>query len=101
MIFTSGNYMDAQLVASVLGGSGIAAYVIDDNVCRMYPQAMLLIGGAKVLVRAEELDSAREVLSAVNDGEAPIAGNFLSIPLSEPAAIITAFRKWLKRNKNP
>jgi hypothetical protein len=100
VVFTSGNYMEAQSVASVLNGSEITAFVIDDNVCRMYPCAALRVGGAKVLVSAQDVERALEVIAGVDAAESPISGQFLSIPLSEPAALITMFRNWFKRNRD-
>jgi len=91
--------MEAQFVASVLNGSGVAAFVLDDNVCRMYAPAAILVGGAKVLVSAQDVERSQQVLAGVEVGESPITEHFLSIPLSEPAALITLFRKWLKGDR--
>ncbi len=100
VVFTSGNYMEAQFIASVLNGNDIAAFVLDDNTCRMYPWGAMLIGGAKVLVSAENVEQANDVLAGVEEGESPMSGKFLSIPLSEPAALITFFRDWLKAHRD-
>ncbi len=92
--------MEAQFVASVLNGSAIAAFVLDDNVCSMYPAVAMLVGGAKVLVSAEDVERSREVLAGVEADQPPLSGKFLSIPLSESAALITFFRRWLKGRRD-
>jgi hypothetical protein len=70
--------------------------VLDDNVCRLYPQVGLLVGGAKVIVKAIDAERAREVLASVDEGS-PVTGQFLSIPLSEPAALVIIVRNWFRR----
>ncbi len=86
MVFASGNYMEAQFVASVLNGNDVAASVFDDNVCRIYAPEAILVGGAKVIVSARDVERSQEVLAGVEAGGSPITEHLLSIPLSEPAA---------------
>lgn len=62
VVFASGNYVEAHFVASVLDGSGIRAFVMDDNACRLYPQAAPLFNGVKVVVSGLTL-SARKKFS--------------------------------------
>lgn len=100
VVFTSGDYMEAQFIAFVLNGSEIAAVVLDDNVCRVYPWAAMFIGGAKGPVSAEDVERSQEVLAGVEAGESPMSGKFLSIPPSEPAALTTLIRKWLKAHRD-
>ena len=92
--------MDAQIIVSVLQGSEVPAFVFDDNICRLYPQAALLVGGVKVLVSTHDAERAAEVLQGVDDAESPLTGQILPVPLSVPAAIITMFRSWLNRKRN-
>ena len=91
--------MDAEIVVSALQGHGISAFVLDDNVCRIYPQAALLIGGAKVIVRFEELEDAMDVLGLAFEGEPPFSGAFLAAPLSLLAAVATMIKR--PRKKQP
>jgi hypothetical protein len=71
-------------------------FVLDDNVFRIYAPAAILVGGAKVLVSAQDVERSKQVLAGVEVGESPITEHFLSIPLSEPAALITLLRKTRK-----
>jgi hypothetical protein len=70
--------------------------VLDDNICRLYPQVGILVGGAKVIVNAIDAERARDVLASV-DEDSPVMGQYLSIPLSEPAALVTIVKNWLRR----
>jgi len=49
---------DAQIAKGVLDEAGIRSMIRTDNAGGMYPA----IGGAELLVRAEDLDKAREAL---------------------------------------
>lgn len=53
---------EAQLARATLEGAGIAALVADDHVVRMNWLFSNAVGGVKVLVRAEDLGAAREIL---------------------------------------
>jgi hypothetical protein len=83
------------MVACVLEGHGIEVFLADDNVCRILPQAALIIGGVKVLVSPEDLEDAVEVLKLACAGSAPFIGGTLTVPLSL-FAIIAA---WLLRGR--
>jgi hypothetical protein len=89
--------MEAQFVASVLRGSAIPAFVLDDNVCRIYPTAVILVGGTKVLVSADDVERSAEVLLGVEAGESSVAGNLLALPLSDLAALIYFFRMCIRK----
>ncbi len=80
------------MVACALEGHEIPTLLVDDNVCRIYPQAALVVGGVKVIVRSEDVSGAIDVLQPAYGGDAPFVGGFLTIPLSLPAALITWFR---------
>jgi hypothetical protein len=97
VVFASGNYMEAELVACALDGHEIESFVFDDNVCRIFPQAALVVGGAKVIVNLRDAEGATDVLRLVFGGEPPFAGHFLTVPLSKPAAILAMFRMWRRR----
>jgi uridine phosphorylase len=49
---------DAQIAKGVLDDAGIDAFIRADNAGGMYPA----IGGAELLVRSEDLDTARQAL---------------------------------------
>jgi len=93
VVFTSGNYVEAQFVASVLDGSGIQAFVVDDNACRLYPQAAPLFNGVKVVVSGVDAERAIEVLGSVGTDK-PIIGEVFPGPLSLGAALLTMIRNW-------
>ena len=68
VVVYSSNRMDAEMMRSVLEGSGIPAV----NTGRMgggYPLTVGQLGAAQVLVRREDEDAARAVLTAANEGE--------------------------------
>ena len=65
---------EATLVVSVLEGSGIEAFLPDAYTLGSRPELAAALGGVRVLVRASDLDRAREVLaSAVPDS--PVTGD--------------------------
>jgi len=55
---------DAHLVVSVLEGSGIEAFLPDAYTLGSRPELAAALGGVRVLVRASDLDRAREILAA-------------------------------------
>jgi len=69
-VFASGNYFEAGFVACALEGHG-DAFVINDNICRMYPAAPL-VGGAKVVIDPEDLEAATDVLMQILPREGPV-----------------------------
>ena len=59
---------EATLVVSVLEGDGIEAFLPDAYTLGSRPELAAALGGVRVLVRASDLDRAREVLaSAIPD----------------------------------
>jgi hypothetical protein len=91
-VFISGNWVETDLVACALEGHGIPTLILDDNVCRILPEAALLVGGIKVIVRCEDLNDAAIILQLTYKGEPPFIGGVLTMPLSLPAALIA----WLR-----
>jgi hypothetical protein len=91
-VFASGNWVEADRVACALEGHQIPTLILDDNVCRILPEAALLIGGIKVIVRVEDLNDAADILQLGYKGEPPFTGGFLTMPLSLPAALVA----WLR-----
>jgi hypothetical protein len=55
---------EANLLVSVLEGSGIEAFLPDAYTLGSRPELAAALGGVRVLVRASDLDRAREVLAA-------------------------------------
>ena len=92
LVFASGSWVEAEMVACMLEGHQIPTLLIDDNVCRIMPQASLIVGGVKVIVRFEDLNGATDLLQPAYGGDPPFIGGFLTMPLSLPAALITALR---------
>jgi hypothetical protein len=56
---------EANLVVSVLEGDGIETVVPDAHTLGARPELSAALGGVRVLVRASDLERAREVLAAV------------------------------------
>jgi hypothetical protein len=67
-VFVTISPSEANLIQSLLVGSGIEAAVFDENLSRMDPPAMLLIGGMKIAVPKEQRDAALEVLKGYREG---------------------------------
>ena len=56
----SGASLQADLLKSLLEGSGIPAFLEDEFLGRMYPYA--IPGGVKVLVSNDDFDEARQIV---------------------------------------
>ncbi len=59
-IVYQGDSVQADLLKSILEGSGIQVVLEDEYLGRMYPYA--IPGGVKVLVPNEEFDEARQIV---------------------------------------
>jgi hypothetical protein len=57
---------EANFLASVLAGAGIEAFVPDAYTLGARPDLTAALGGIRVLVRASEVERAREVLAAAS-----------------------------------
>jgi hypothetical protein len=67
---------EANLVVSVLEGDGIEAFVPDAYTLGARPELATALGGVRVLVRASDLERAREVLAAtIPDLPRPVDGD--------------------------
>ena len=67
---TFGYQHEAEVVKSVLEGSGVEAVTTSDD-CGALDPALGLVRGVKVLVAAEQFDRAEAVLGALSGDEAP------------------------------
>lgn len=56
---------EADLVRSVLEGSGIEAFIPDEHMGTLRPHLLLGTGGVRVQVRAGDAGRAQEVLDAI------------------------------------
>ncbi|KAA9340037.1 putative signal transducing protein [Adhaeribacter soli] len=54
---------EAHVYRAKLESEGIPAFVFDENLATFYPFASSLTGGAKLKVRAEDLERAQEILA--------------------------------------
>ena len=57
---------EAQVLTSVLESAGIESLIPDQYTVGVQPLYALALGGVRVLVRAEDLDRARELLDCVD-----------------------------------
>ena len=73
--------------------TGVPAVICDGNICRLYPAAALLVGGAKVVVDQRNEEQALDVLELVLPGNPPYAGSFVTVPLSLPALFFMLLRR--------
>jgi hypothetical protein len=60
VLSTFGSTIEAQIAKGILDETGIESMIRADNAGGMYPA----ISGAELLVRAEDIDKATEVLSS-------------------------------------
>ncbi len=58
---------EAFVLRSVLEASGIECFLPDESLLGMRPELSLAIGGARVLVPSDQLDSASELLNSLPD----------------------------------
>ncbi len=94
VVFASGNWMEAEMVACALEGHEIPVFVIDDNVSRIEPRLAVMAGGVKVIVRLEDLEGARDVLQLAFSGDPPFVRGFETVPLSLAAALAMVLKRW-------
>jgi hypothetical protein len=97
MVFVSGNWTEANAVACALRGHEIPAFVIDDNVCRIYSPAAFIVGGAKVIIPVRDLEGATDVLRPGFNGDPPFVGEILTVPMSLLAAFFIMLQRWSRR----
>ena len=60
---------EADLLRSVLEGSGIEAFIPDEQMSTLRPHLLLGTGGVRLQVRAADAERAREVLNAIEEGD--------------------------------
>ena len=58
----------ANFIVSVLEGEGIETFVPDAYTLGARPDLGTALGGVRVLVRASDVERAREVLAAITEG---------------------------------
>ena len=98
VVFVSGNWVEAEMVACALEGHEIPALVTNSNVGRIFPQASLM-DAVKVIVPFEHLSDATDLLQLAYRGGPPFIGGFLTIPMSLLALLVTWFlRLWRRRS---
>lgn len=86
-VFAANRY-HADVVKSVLEGSGIPAVVVKEGYAEAYPLTVGAIGEGRVLIREQDFDRAREVLAAVDEGaptQGPIGDSPTDMPYERPA----------------
>ena len=100
IVFVSGNYSEAYMVASALDGHEIDAVVIDDEFCRIFPGAAFIVGGAKVLVEKGNKELAESVIALVYSGGPPYAGSFINVGVGgSDVGVFLAIPWLLRRNR--
>jgi hypothetical protein len=65
---------EADVIVAVLDAQGIDAFIPDSHMASIRPELIGITSGIRVLVRASELELAREVLSAEAEVELPGRG---------------------------
>lgn len=60
---------EAQIVKSILEADGLEVLLPDEHLLGIEPGAETALGGARVMVRAADLDHARGILLAMDDTE--------------------------------
>jgi hypothetical protein len=69
VVRTCNDLQEASSLRSVLEGSGIEAIIADENFASLYPAVMITTGGVRLLVRATDLERAKEILDAPDSPE--------------------------------
>jgi hypothetical protein len=70
-----GDIHEAYLLRSVLEGDGIEAFIPDEFMSPLHPATVLSAGGVRLMVRAEDLARAQEILeNGEGDEDPPAAG---------------------------
>jgi hypothetical protein len=59
--------LEADLVVALLGEADIDAFIVADNLGGTFPMMQMVTGGYRVMVLADMLDEAREVIAAPDD----------------------------------
>ena len=99
VVFVSGNWVESGMVACALDGHDIPALILDDNICRILPTVAFIVGGAKVIVQAENAEEALAVIGLVFPGGPPYAGSFATVGiggLGFPALLLVPLM-WRRR----
>ncbi len=63
------NPTQAHIVRSCLEAAGVPAMIADDNMVRMLSIISVAVGGVRILVPADRVAEAREVIAAFNRGD--------------------------------
>jgi hypothetical protein len=61
----------ADLLQSVLEGSGIESFIPDEQMASLRPHLLLGTGGVRLQVHASDLERATELLNALDEGREP------------------------------
>jgi len=73
-IASFGSSFEAKTASAHLASEGITSSVVTDNAGGAIPSMSLLEGGVRLIVRTEDAQRARAVLSAVEEESADTAG---------------------------
>ncbi len=60
---------EAHLIQGALRAGGLDAHVPDANISQAHSLMTVALGGVRVVVPADQLDAAREILKALDDGK--------------------------------
>jgi hypothetical protein len=60
---------EARFLCSVLGGSEIDCYLPDEHMASVQPGAVIALGGIRMMVPADELEHARDVLAQADTSD--------------------------------
>jgi len=91
---TSGNRHHAELAKITLEAAGIEVHLSIDDASGVAPHFALFTGGAKVMVRAEDLPKAVEILKDLLD-EKSTAKNQTENAAIASGGFLTRIRQWL------
>jgi hypothetical protein len=66
---------EADLLRSVLAGSGIASFIPDERMGSLRPHLLLGTGGVRLQVHASDLERATDLLNAADENGPTAAGD--------------------------
>ncbi len=74
-IASFGSSFEAKTASAHLASEGITSSVVTDNAGGAIPSMSMLEGGVRLIVRTEDAQRARDILSVVEEQDAEIAGH--------------------------
>jgi len=96
VVFVTGNWVEAHMIACALDGHDIPSLVLDDNICRLVWSVTLLVGGIKVVVDQADAESALDVIGLGFSRNPPYVGGWAPFSMEAVLLALVLRRRRLK-----